>query len=161
MASSTINTSYKNAGVRGVPDMQVMDTYIDSNLVAGAEPPVQQPVRILLADSLTLGQFTVVGVTAAGKLTPAVYNATVASGVKPIGVLAQAASSGASNTTKYGEVFLTGCYNVGSNDSGEDSPLVWDASFDTLAKKTTWPGLPQFNGNPNLLFRSRLKRDAS
>ncbi|AOR76577.1 hypothetical protein [Novosphingobium resinovorum] len=160
MASSTINTSYQNAGVRGVPDFQVMDTYIDSNLVAGAEPAIQQPKRILLGDSLNLAQFTVVGISG-GKLVPATWNATVANGVKPIGVLVYAAVSGANNTTIYGEVFLTGCFNVGENDAGADSPLVWDASFDTLAKKTQWAGLPHFNGNPNLLFRSRLQRDAS
>lgn len=153
---STINVSYKNADVRGVPALEVMDTLVDSNLVAGAEPPMRAPVRILMADSLTLAQFTVVGVDATGKLVKAVYNATVASGVKPIGIMAHGATSGASNTTIHGEVWLSGCFNVGSDDAGTDSPLIWDASFDTAAKKTTWPGLPMFNGNPNLLFRKRL-----
>lgn len=150
---ATINTSYKTADVRGVPSLEVMDLYVDSNLVAGAEPVMRAPVRILLADSLTLPQFTVVGLDATGKIVKAVYNATVASGVKPIGILAHAATSGASNTTIYGEVWLTGCFNVGSDDAGADSPLVWDTSFDTAAKKTAWPGLV---GNPNLLFRKRL-----
>jgi hypothetical protein len=150
---STINTSYKNADVRGVPTLEVMDLYVDSNLVAGAEPKMQAPVRILMADSLTLGQFTVVGLDAAGHIVKAAYNATVASGVKPIGVLAHAATSGATNTTVYAEVWPTGCFNAGSDDAGADSPLVWDSTFDTLAKKTTWAGLV---GNPNLLFRKRL-----
>lgn len=151
-----INASYKNATSRdGLPAFEVLDNMVDANLVAGAEPAIQAPVRILLDDSLTLEQFTVVGVSA-GKLVKAVYNATVASGVKPIGVLRHKAVSGATNTTIYGEVWLTGCYNVGNTDAGGDSPLVWDASFDTLAKKTTWAGLPQFNGNASLLFRKRL-----
>lgn len=154
---ATINTSYKNAGVRGVPAFDVMDSYVDANLVAGAEPAIQQPRRILLGDSLTLAQFTVVGLSA-GKLVKATYNATVANAVKPIGVLMQAATSGAANSTIYGEVSLTGCFNAGSNDAGADSPLVWDATYDTLAKKTTWEGVV---GNPNLIFRSRLKHDAS
>lgn len=153
-----INTSYKNAGVRGVPAFETMDGYIDSNLTAGAEPPISQPVRILLASSLTLAQFTVVGLDSSGHLTPATYNATLASAIVPIGVLMQAASSAGSNTTKYGEVSLTGNFNAGSDDAGADSPLIWDASFDTLAKKTTWAGVV---GNPNLLFRSRLGANAS
>lgn len=153
---ATIDTSYKNALVRGVPTFEVMDTYIDSNLVAGSEPAIQSPTRFLLADSLTLAAFTVVGLDSSGKLVKAVYNATVASGVKPIGVLLHAATSGASNSTIFGEVLLTGCFNVGSDDSGTGSPLVWDSSFDTIAKKTTWPGLPQYQGNPNLLFRRRV-----
>lgn len=152
---STINTSYKNAGVRGVPAFDVMDEYVDSNLVAGAEPAIQQPRRILLGDSLTLAQFTVVGLSS-GKLVKATYNATPASAITPIGVLMQAATSGASNSTIYGEVSLTGCFNAGSDDSGTDSPLVWDATFDTLAKKEA-----STQGNPNLAFRSRLKHDAS
>jgi len=153
---ANINTSYKNADVRGVAAFEVLDTFIDSNLVAGSDPEIAQPVRLLLASSKTLAQFTVVGFDASGNLVPAVYNATVASGVKAIGVLAHAATSGVSNTTVYGEVFLEGCFNAGADDAGTDSPLVWDASFDTLAKKTTWPGLPVYNGNPDLIFRTRL-----
>ena len=146
------NVSYANAAARGVPAFESLDTYIDANLTAGAEPAIQQPTRILLADSQDLAAFTVVGLSG-GKLVKAVYNATVASGVVPIGVLAHAATSGSSNTTKFGEVYLTGCFNAGSNDAGADSPLVWDSSFDTLPKKTTWAGLV---GNALLLFKSRL-----
>lgn len=145
---ATITTSYKNADVYGVPAFEVMDLYVDSNLLAGAEPGLQPSTRILLADSQDLAQFAVVGLNATGKIVMAAYNATLASAVKPVGVLAHAATSGASNTTKYGEVFLTGVFNA-----GDDSPLVWDASFDTLVKKTEWVGLV---GNPNLIFRERL-----
>lgn len=149
---ATINTSYKNAAARGVPAFEVMDLYTDSNLTAGAEPAIQSPVRILLGDSLTLPQFQVVGLSG-GKIVKAAYNATIGSAVKPIGVLLYAATSGATNSTIFGEVLLTGNYNVGADDAGTDSPLVWDASFDTLAKKTTWEGVV---GNPHLLFRRRL-----
>lgn len=151
---ATIPTSYKNAGLRGMPAFETLDSYIDSNLVAGAEPAIQQPVRILLGDSLTLEQFTVVGLSA-GKLVKATYNATVASAIKPIGVLMQKAVSLSSNTTIFGEVSLTGCFNAGSNDAGLDSPLVWDSSYDTLAKKTTWEGVTNLQGG-NLIFRKRL-----
>ena len=154
---ANVNTSYKNAGAHGLPAFDSLDTYLDANLTAGAEPAVQQPLRILLGDSLDLAQFTVVGLSA-GKLVKATYNATLGSAVQPIGVLMQAATSGASNSTIYGEVSLAGCFNAGSDDAGTDSPLVWDASFDTLAKKTTWAGVV---GNPNLVFRSRLGGNAS
>lgn len=153
-----VNTSYQNAGAHGVPAFESLDTFIDSNLVAGAEPKISQPVRILLDDSLDLAQFTVVGLTAAGKLTKATYNGTLANAVQPIGVLMQAAESGASNSTIYGEVSRTGCFNAGSSDDGDDSPLVWDSSFDTLAKKTTWVGVL---GKSDLVFRSRLGANAS
>jgi len=148
---STINTSYKNAAARGTAAFEVMDEFVDANLSAGAEPPMQQPVRILLADSQTLAAFTVVGLSA-GKLVKATYNATLASAVQPIGVLVHAASSGSSNTTKYGEVIRTGCFNVGKDAAGTDSPLVWDSSFDTIAKKTTWEGVL---GRSDLVFRQR------
>lgn len=154
---TNINVSYKNAGKHGIPDFQVMDTYVDSNLVADATPPIKRPVRILLADSLALPQFAVLGLTA-GKLVWASYNATLGSAIKPIGVLLQAATSGANNATIYGEVALGGSFNAGSNDAGDDSPLVWDASFTTLAEKTTWEGVV---GNPNLIFRSRLGANAT
>lgn len=153
-----LNKSYQNAGARSVPVFEQLDSYIDSNLTAGAEPAISQSVRILLADSLALAQFTVVGVDAAGQIVKALYNATPASGVRPVGVLMQAATSGAANSTIYGEVSLSGCFNAGDNAAGRDSPLVWDASFDTLAKKTSGPLIV---GNPDLIFRSRLGANAS
>lgn len=149
---ANVNTSYQNLSIMdGVPAFESLDIYTDANLTAGAEPAIQQPVRILLGDSLTLARFTVVGLSA-GKLVKATYNGTIGSAIKPIGVLMQPATSGSSNTTKYGEVSLTGCYNAGDNDAGDGSPLIWDTSFDTLAKKTTWEGVV---GNPNLIFRQR------
>lgn len=150
----TINTSYKNAGAHGVPAFEVLDDFVDSNLVAGAEPAIQSPVRILLGDSLTLAQFSVVGLSA-GKVVLATYNATIGSAIKPVGVLLHAATSGAANATIFGEVLLTGNFNAGSDDTGADSPLVWHSSFNTLAKKTTWEGVINLQGG-NLLFRKRV-----
>ncbi len=151
---ANFNTSYQNADARGTPAFESLDTYLDSNLVAGAEPAIQQPVRVLLGDSLTLEPFTVVGLSA-GKLVRATYNATIASAIRPIGVLLHRAVSGAANATIFGEVLLQGNFNAGSNDSGADSPLVWDATFDTLAKKTTWEGVINLQGG-NLRFAKRL-----
>lgn len=139
-----VNTSYNNASSFGTPAFEVLDTYKQQNLIAGVEPRRQQPVRILLASSLTLAKFSVVGLNASNQLTLATW-ASDGSGVKPIGVLEYAATSDASNTTKFGEVVLTGCYNTDA-----DSPLVWDSTFDTQAKKNG-----SVVGNPNLIFRSR------
>lgn len=139
---------YQNADVHGIPAFESLDTYTQTQLLAGSEPALTPAVRIMLADSLTLAQWTVVGLNAAGKLVKAAWNATLASGVVPIGVLVHAATSGASNTTIKGEVWLTGVFNADA-----DSPLVWDATFDTLAKKTEWVGLV---GKADLIFRSRI-----
>jgi hypothetical protein len=146
-----VNASYLKNDVRGVASFEALDQLVDSNLLAGAEPAVQGPRRILLASSTTLAQFTVVGLDSDGNLVAAVYDGvTPANTISPIGVLAHAAASGASNTTIYGEVLLTGNFNAGSNDAGADSPLVWDASWTTLALKVA-----SVVGNPNLQFRSR------
>lgn len=144
---AVVPTSYNKAGARGTPAFENLDEFTQQNLLASASPPQGETLRVLLGDSLTLAQFSVVGLNSAGKLVLATYNVTPASAIKPIGVLAFAATSGSSNTTKHGEVWLTGDYNA-----GDDSPLVWDATYDTLAKKTAGPLVV---GNPNLMFRSR------
>lgn len=148
-----VPTSYLNADAYGLPAFEVLDNYTQQNLIAGVEPRIGTANRILLASSLDLAQFTVVGLDDAGALVKATYNADPDLAVHPIGVLVHAATSAAANTTIYGEVWLTGCFNADA-----DSPLVWDATFDTLAKKTTGPIVV---GNPNLVFRSRAGGNAS
>jgi hypothetical protein len=137
-----VPVSYINADKRGTPLFEALDPAVNTNLLAGSEPGLTSPQRILLGDSLALAQFTVVGLSG-GKLVAA--DATSGSEIEPIGVLLHAATSGAANTTVYGEVLLTGNFNADA-----DSPLVWDASFTTLALKTG-----SVVGNPNLVFRSR------
>ena len=146
---ANVYPNYQNADAHGVPAFQNIDTYLNQFLLAQSEPGIQQPVRILLGDSLTLAQFTVVGLWS-GKLVKATYNATEASAIKPIGVLAIAATSGASNITIFGEVFLEGSFNTDA-----DSPLVWDASFDTVAKKQGYN-----TANSRLRFVSRTSTAA-
>jgi len=141
-----IPVSYLNADKRGLPSFEALDTLTQTNLLAGSEPGMSAPVRILLADSIVLAQFSVVGLDADDNLVLAEYNADPDLAIKPIGVLLHAATSGAANATIHGEVVLTGNYNCGA-----DSPLVWDASFDTVAKKAG-----SVVGNPNLIFRARL-----
>lgn len=140
-----IPVSYLKADVRGTPSFEALDQLVDAALLAGAEPAVQQPVRILLASSTTLAALSVVGLDANGHLALAKWDATPANVIEPVGVLLHAATSAATNTTIHGEVLLTGNYNA-----GDDSPLVWDATFDTLAKK-----VGSVVANPNLIFRSR------
>ena len=146
---ATVDTTYKPQ-IQNRPSFEVMDIYTQSDLTAGAEPPREQPVRILMGDSLTLARFTVVGLAADKRLVPATYNATPANAITPIGVLEHSATSGASNTSQYGEVVLTGVYNVGDDDAGTGSPLVWDASFTTAAQK-----MASVIGSALLIFRRR------
>lgn len=140
-----VPVSYLRADTRGTPSFEALDPAVNTNLLAGSEPGLTVAQRILLGDSKTLAALTVVGISS-GKLV-----AAVSGSITPIGVLVHAQTSGASNTTKFGEVWLTGNFNADA-----DSPLVWDASFDTLAKKT---GAVQ--GNPNLVFRSRAATGSS
>jgi hypothetical protein len=140
-----VPTSYKNAASFSGPAFEVLDTYTQQNLLAGASPARSQPVRILLASSTNLAKFSVVGLDASKNLVLATWNATPASAITPIGVLEHAAVSGASNTTIYGEVVLTGNYNIDA-----DSPLVWSGTFDTAAKKAG-----SVVGDANLAFNSR------
>lgn len=238
---TTSPISYLNADKRGLPAFEALDEYTQQALLAGSEPGLGATVRILMADSLTLAQFSVVGLNASKRLAlatqaPVAASRTIGSGnaaltftavtpgaagndisvivlaagtaavdvdgheititpatgaptatavaaqinadeaasllvsvaaggtgasnvatqsevqlqngadqIVPCGVLAHAATSGASNTTIHGEVFLTGNFNAGS-----DSPLVWDSTYDTLAKKAG-----ATTANPNLIFRSR------
>lgn len=142
---TTVPTGYQYADRRGVPAFEVLDSFTQQALLAGSEPGLSHTVRVLLASSLTLAALSVVGLDASNHLVLATYNADPAVAIKPIGVLVHAATSAGSNTTKHGEVWLTGNFNA-----GDDSPLVWDASFDTLAKK-----VGALTANPNLQFRTR------
>lgn len=142
---ATVNTSYRNADVYGVPAFEVLDTFVDANLLCTAEPPMLKTTRILMADSLTFPQFAVVGLDANRKVVWATPT------VPAIGVVLHAATSGAGNTTKFAEVSLGGDYNTGIDDAGTDSPLVWDASMSTRALRNATAV-----GNPALRFGTRL-----
>jgi hypothetical protein len=132
-------SSYQNPPL-GVPAFEELDTYVQAHLLSSASPPMGETVRILLASSKTLARYSVVALDGSKHLVLAVQGTHT-----PIGVLAHAAESAGSNTTIFGEVHLTGDYNTDA-----DSPLVWDSSWDTQAKKNV-----ATVGNPNLMFRSR------
>lgn len=72
--------------------------------------------------------------------------------IQAIGVLAHAAALGATGSGN-GNVWLTGCFNAGDDDTNAGSPVVWHASFDTVAKRVN-----AFRGAPtptNILVRRR------
>jgi hypothetical protein len=142
-----IPVSYLKSDARnGLPAFEALDQLVDQNLLAGSEPGLSAPVRILLASNLALAALSVVGLDANNHLVLATHDAvTPANSIRPIGVLVHAATSGAANATIHGEVWLTGNFNA-----GDDSPLVFDASFTDLASKTG-----AVVGDPNLIFRSR------
>ncbi len=144
-----IITSYKNADAYGRAVFEQLDTYLQSVLLAGAEPALEPAIPVLMADSITLAQFSVVGINGAGRLVLATYNADPEVAIQAIGVLAHGATSGASNTTVRGQVWVTGVFNIDAS-----SPLIWDATFDTNAKKAN-----AFFGAPTptrIIARNRL-----
>lgn len=81
----------------------------------------------VVAASQTLAAFTVVGKDANGRLVKATWNATPANEIDPIGILAEAVTTDASTNYKGALVYKTGHFNF--------NRLVWDATFDTDAKK--------------------------
>ena len=128
---ANINTSYRNADRVGRPAFESLDTYVPSALLAGAEPGIQPPIRLLMGDNLSLAQFQVVGRDVNKKLVPLTYAGLIANDatkIVPVGIMAHAAVSGANNTTQFGNVIYTGCFAT-------EGALIWDASFDTDAKK--------------------------
>lgn len=148
---ANVTTSYLNADKFGIASFEQMDTYLMSVLLAGPNPEFEpnQTFPVLLADSTTLAQFSVVGVNASGKLVLLTYAGLIATDgtkITPLGILAHGAVSGASNTTIRGQVIYAGCFAL-------EGPLVWGAGFDTDAKKVL-----AFRGAPtptNIVVRSR------
>lgn len=140
---ATYSGTYAKADTIGRPAFEALDTVTTAALLAGATPPLSEPIPFKLGNNQNLAQFTVVGLNA-GLLV------TASDTVKPIGVLAHAAVSDATNTKNvHGQVFFTGCFNIGA-----DSPLVWGAAFDTDTKK-----IEAFNGSPTptqIVARKRL-----
>lgn len=123
-----------------------LDTYIQNFLLAGSHPELAPAYSFPLPLSATYAQFTVVGLNSSGELVPATWNATPANAIKPIGIIAHAVARGASGAPAVnGQVFYSGCFN--------QDALVWDASFDTDAKKQA-----AFRGSPtptNIIVKKR------
>lgn len=112
----------------GVP-AQGSDSFValQEGLITG-EYPTQFVEDIPAANNQTLAAYTVVGKDGSGNIVPAVYDATYASsGVRPIGILIEPITTPSSGAVKAARVLRSACLNP--------AKLVWDASFDTAAKK--------------------------
>lgn len=118
----------------GRASFEELDTYLQNFLLGGIHPELKPAVSAPIPNNSNLDQFTVVGRNGSGQLVRATWNANPASAVKPVGVLAHAAALGASGTGT-GTFWYSGCFNMDA--------LVWDATFDTDAKK-----LAAFEGSP-------------
>lgn len=108
---------------------QELDTYLQNYLLAGSHPELAPAYSFPVALDADYDQFTVVGLNADRELVPAVVDTvTPANSIQAIGVLAHAVSRGSTGAPAVnGQVWYSGCFN--------QDALVWDASFDTDAKK--------------------------
>lgn len=123
-------TTFPYVGHIGEAAFEVLDTYTQTYLLAGNQPAFmyQQPLSLPAAAGVTLEQFSVVGLDAAGNVVLLDEPQTNA---RPIGVLAHAVdnAAGAAGAVN-AQVWYSGCFNIDA-----DSVLVWDASFATDAQK--------------------------
>lgn len=117
---------------RGVASFEVLDTYLQNNLLAGNHPELKPAFSYPMANNTSFAQFSVVGLDASGNIALAVDGG--ATPIKPIGVLPHAVALGATGTMK-APVWYSGCFDMAA--------LVWDVSYDTDAKK-----LAAFQGSP-------------
>jgi hypothetical protein len=140
---TTITPPYSDPGRAS---FEVMDTYLQNFLLAGLHPELKPAFSAPIPNNANYAQFTVVGRNAQGQLVRATWNATPASAIKPIGVLAHAATLGATGTGT-GTFWYSGCFNIDA--------LVWDATFDTDAKK-----LAAFEDSPTPTTIIAAKRGA-
>ncbi|MEM1430020.1 MAG: head decoration protein [Pseudomonadota bacterium] len=116
---------------------EVLDTYLQSFLLAGTHPELAPAFSYPAANATVLAQFAVVGLDGSGEIVAATQDETV----KAIGVLAHAVAENDGRA----HVWYSGCFNIDA--------LVWDASFTTDAEK-----LAAFAGAPTpttILARKR------
>lgn len=124
---ATITPPYADPGRAAFEEL---DTYLQNNLLAGNHPELKPAYSYPLANGAAFAQFSVVGLDASGNLALATQTGTV----QAIGVLAHAASLGATGTGT-GAVFYSGCFDIDA--------LVWDASYTTDAQR-----IAAFRGAP-------------
>lgn len=136
----TLPNSTQSAGVPGQWSETIGATH--PSLITGHEPAILTQDHVV-AFSQSFPALQVVGFNAAGELVKATWDATPANAVKPIGVAIIGAVTGASGAKKGIPVYRGGCFNP--------DQLVWDASFDSDAKK-----FAAFEGSPtptNIIVR--------
>lgn len=117
---------------RGVASFEVLDTYLQNNLLAGNHPELKPAFSYPMANNTSFAQFSVVGLNASGNIALATNTGSPA--IKPIGVLPHAIALGATGTLQ-APVWYSGCFDMDA--------LVWDATYDTDAKKKA-----AFQGSP-------------
>jgi hypothetical protein len=128
---ATITPPYADPGRAAFEEL---DTYAMNFLLAGSHPPLAPAFSFDLPTGVTYAQFTVVGLNATNELVPALTGSVdPADDIQAIGVLAHAITVAAAGDK--GQVWYSGCFH--------HDALVWDASFDTDAKK-----LVAFQGAP-------------
>lgn len=104
----------------GLASFELTDDYLNTTLLNGSHPALSPAVSGVAGADIE--RFEVVGFNAAGEIVPAVWNATPANAIKPIGVCYVAALDGQRVLYWY-----AGHFNL--------DMLIFDASFDTDAKK--------------------------
>ena len=115
-------------GQPGVAEFTLTDDYLNTVLLRGSHPILSPAVSV--EAGAVIQRFQVVGFDATGKLVPATWNATPADAIKAVGVSEIGGAIGARVLYWY-----AGHFN--------SDMLVWDASFDTPAKKAA-----AFQGSP-------------
>ena len=120
----------------GIPSQDSHDFGVTPEGLIVGEYPVQFVEDKPTAYNQTLPAYTVVGLNSAGDVVRATWNATPANAIKPIGVLMYPVTTGASGDKLVSRVLRSACANP--------DRMVWDASFDTLAKR-----MNAFEGAPS------------
>lgn len=106
----------------GVAAFEPLDEYTAGFLLSGSDPKLEPGYPLPVTADEVLEQFTVVALVN-GKITKHVWDNGV---TRPTGVVTDAVTGNSAGTTTV-PVFFAGCFNPDA--------LVWDASYDTMAKK--------------------------
>lgn len=118
--------SNTNNGIH-IAQSDLTEAYTPFTLLAGDIPVLSSTPETILDTNAEVVQHSVLGrVTASRKLVLSALGAVDGSQV-PIGVLAYACGSAPANADSVAPVYFQGHFNVNA--------LVFDASYDTLAKK--------------------------
>ncbi|WP_031268951.1 MULTISPECIES: head decoration protein [unclassified Labrenzia] len=105
----------------GLAAFEELDSYQQQFLLSGSHPPFATGIPMTIKASEDIKQFHVVGLDASDLIVPAVEGVTQA-----IGIASQAVIGNVGGTTT-APIIYSGCFNPDA--------LVWDASYDTDAKK--------------------------
>lgn len=125
---TTYNPPVLDSGL-GIPAQSSDDITARPQPLFMSDDPDAISQSFVVAASQTLAAHTVVGLDANGRLVAATWNATPASRIDPIGVLAEAITTDGTTNYKGVLVWIGGHFN--------SARLVWDGTFTTQAQKDT------------------------